>query len=81
MKYSIDGGKVFTQFRKHDNLKKVVPIIGFGIISTPQFNPSTDNTNFQNTAAYFSVNCEIVIEYDADSNYHSKYQCAFSCLE
>lgn len=29
----------------------------------------SDNTNFQNTAAYFSVKCEIVIEFDADSKY------------
>lgn len=36
MKWSIDGSKVFTHFHPTTNTKKVVPIINFGILPTPQ---------------------------------------------
>lgn len=40
-----------------------------GIMPTPQLNPSLDTTNFQNTAAYWSVKCNMTLEVDLESTY------------
>lgn len=66
--FSVDGSKVFApHYANPKSPKMCVPNIYFGILPTPALNPSTDNTNFQNTAAYFAVDAEMVLEYDCDS--------------
>lgn len=71
MKFSIDGNQILDVHRKvpAEKAHKVVPQIYFGILPTPQLNPANDNTNFQNTAAYYSVVAEIIVEYNCDSIY------------
>lgn len=75
--YTIDGAKVFAPY---DNsgpktaVHKAVPLIHMGLIPTPALNPATDNTTFQNSCAYWSVKCDIIIEYNLESAFHHKAQ-------
>nr|QTE04116.1 MAG: capsid protein [Emberiza spodocephala ambidensovirus] len=69
--YSIDGGKVLD-LNGETSIKRKVPLIHFGILPTPQLNPSNDNTNFQNTAAYFVVECTLTVECSDSSIYSLK---------
>lgn len=48
---------------------KTIPQVHVGIMPVPQLNPATDEENYQNTAAYFSVTCELVIEFNRSSIY------------
>nr|QTE03973.1 MAG: capsid protein [Emberiza pusilla parvoviridae sp.] len=48
---------------------KTVPQLHIGILPVPQLNPSKDEKSFQNTAAYFSVVCNISVEINLNSIY------------
>lgn len=48
----------------------VQPQIHVGITAVPAINPGSENTDFQNTAVYWAIDCELTVHHYINSCYH-----------